>query len=98
MISRFFALTVLLIVTTFSSLSLFGSDQKLITELKDQTFKAKVLQGFHFNEKAPNLLILDGATFKPSKLSGREAEFINLPKNWAQGKAALYICDKKDKK
>lgn len=68
----------------------------LETELKDQTFKAKVKAGFHFNEKAPNNLIIDGKkeyVIKPTQMTAREGVFSNLPTTWSQAVATLYICD-----
>lgn len=65
----------------------------LTSELADNQFKAKLAEGFHFNDKAPNTLIIDGQSIKPATLAGRNAEFSGLPLKWSDGKARLYICD-----
>jgi thioredoxin-like negative regulator of GroEL len=72
---------------------LASSSGVLTTELKDQTFRATVKEGFHFNDKAPNSILVDGQKIQPTKLTARETEFAGLPKSWSQGKASLYICD-----
>lgn len=65
----------------------------LVTEWKNNQFKATLKPGFHFNEKAPNGVILDSQMMKPTKFSALEIEFTQLPEKWAEGKARLYICD-----
>jgi thioredoxin-like negative regulator of GroEL len=69
------------------------SSGALKTEIKDQVFRATLKDGFHFNDKAPNALVLDNQTLKPTKLANHEAEFSNLPKSWGKGRASLYVCD-----
>ncbi len=65
----------------------------LSSEWKENKFKATLTPGFHFNEKAPNGLILDSQMVKPTKLSAQEIEFTQFPEKWTDGKARLYICD-----
>ena len=65
----------------------------LATELKASQFKGTLKEGFHFNEKAPNTLVLDGQELKPNQFSNRSIEFHSLPEKWSEGKAILYICD-----
>jgi thioredoxin-like negative regulator of GroEL len=65
----------------------------LTTELKDGAFKASLKEGYHFNEKAPNSLTLNGKAIKPTQVQGRSAEFKDLPKDWSSGHASLYVCD-----
>ncbi len=62
-------------------------------QVKSKTFSANLKEGFHFNEKAPNGLTIDGKRLLPSKLSSRAAEFKDLPEKWSSGRASLYICD-----
>jgi thiol-disulfide isomerase/thioredoxin len=82
-----------ILVFVFQVRANVDSKGALKTELKDQTFKATLDEGFHFNEKAPNALTVDDQTIKPTKLLPRESEFKNLPKSWSSGRAALYVCD-----
>lgn len=67
--------------------------QAISTSLKDLVFTANLKDGFHFNEKAPNKLEIDGQTISPESLSGREAKFSGLPTEFGTGRAAFYICD-----
>lgn len=64
----------------------------LKTELKEGSFQATVAEGFHFNEKAPNSLVLDGKRLKPARLEKRDAQWTGLPA-FASGRASLYVCD-----
>lgn len=65
----------------------------LQTELKDGVFTAKLKDGFHFNEKAPNKITLDGKDQKPVSLTAREALFEGVPKDVKDGRASFYVCD-----
>lgn len=65
----------------------------LSTELQATQFKANLKEGFHFNEQAPNSIVIDGQTLKPTKFSAREMLFANLPAKWSEGKAVVYMCD-----
>jgi thioredoxin-like negative regulator of GroEL len=63
------------------------------TELKDGKFTATINDGFHINEKAPNSASVDGNLVKATKLSAREIQFAELPKEFKSGIASIYICD-----
>lgn len=65
----------------------------LSTDVTNAVLSAALKEGYHFNDKAPNSVLIDGQIFKPTKLDGRSAEFANLPKDWKAGKATFYICD-----
>jgi len=65
----------------------------LATDLQATQFKVTLKEGFHFNEQAPNSVVVDGQTLKPTKFSGREILFANLPAKWNEGKAVVYMCD-----
>lgn len=65
----------------------------LTTDLQATQFKATLKEGFHFNDKAPNAVVLDGKTIQPTKFSGREMLFADLPAKWSEGKAVVYMCD-----
>lgn len=76
--------------------SSFGGERVrdlVATKLGESTFHASLKPGYHFNKQAPNAVVLDEKSFKPSKLEGGEAEFTALPKEWASGRASLYVCD-----
>ncbi len=69
------------------------SGSALSSELKNQEFTASLKEGFHFNEKAPNSLSLDGHLLKAKSLSVRKVEFSGLPQEFQSGRAMLYVCD-----
>ncbi len=63
------------------------------TEIKEGNFSATLKDGFHFNEKAPNALLIGERTIKPAQLSAREAQFNALPADYKTGQATLFVCD-----
>lgn len=65
----------------------------LSTELGIDGLKARLKDGFHFNEKAPNVFVVDGISKKPLKLAGREADFAPPEGEWSVARVSLYICD-----
>ncbi len=65
----------------------------LSSQLTGSSFKSELVSGFHFNEKAPNLVTVDGKTIKPGKIAARSVEFSGLPERFKVGIAALYVCD-----
>ncbi len=69
------------------------SGDALSTALTGQVYAADLKEGFHFNEKAPNTLQIEGQAIKPQLFSARRLEFVGLPKDLTAGKAYLYICD-----
>lgn len=69
------------------------SGDALKTEFKGGKFTASLKEGFHFNEKAPNSVIVDGKAMQPIKTAARDIEFAALPQDWTAGQAALYVCD-----
>lgn len=69
------------------------SDQALTTTLKGREFVAELLEGYHFNEKAPNLLIVDEERLKPKSLAKRRVSFQLASPNFTTGRASLYVCD-----
>jgi tetratricopeptide (TPR) repeat protein len=69
------------------------TESALTHELKDRIFTARLAQGYHFNENAPNRLQVDQQKLKARKLAPRETEFGPLPESWASATAQLYVCD-----
>lgn len=67
--------------------------EALSVELKGGSYIGILQEGFHFNEKAPNTVTVDGRSFKPTQLRARRIEFSGLPKSFTGGKAHLYVCD-----
>lgn len=65
----------------------------LTVELKGDAYTGRLTEGFHFNEKAPNVIVVDGKSIKPAKLEPRLIMFTGLPKSFSAGKAHLYVCD-----
>ncbi|MEK6553634.1 MAG: thioredoxin family protein [Bdellovibrionota bacterium] len=71
----------------------FLSSNALTTDIKVGSLVAKVEAGFHFNEKAPNIVTVDGVNISPKKFAAREVSFNWPQKNPKSAKAYLYICD-----
>jgi thioredoxin-like negative regulator of GroEL len=65
----------------------------LSTQVKAGSLEANLKTGFHFNNKAPNMVVIDGVNITPSKLGPREASFTWKQRNYKSTKAYLYICD-----
>jgi thioredoxin-like negative regulator of GroEL len=57
-----------------------------------QRFTGSLKAGFHFNDKAPNTLLVDGKEQPLVSLNKQLVEF-QLPSTWGHGKASLYVCD-----
>lgn len=94
MITKFYisALSIGLMASTTASAGP-RTQGALNTEIKESVLTATLKDGFHFNDKAPNSVSIEGQAYKPTKLKGRMAEFTNLPKDWKSGRAMFYICD-----
>lgn len=63
----------------------------LSTRQTDKAFIGDLQEGFHFNEKAPNSITVDGVSAKPKVLKPRHIEFSRASKK--AGEASLYVCD-----
>lgn len=61
-------------------------------EPSNQKFVGSLKAGFHFNDKAPNAVTVDGNEVKPSSLAKQKIEF-KVPKTFSEGRASLYVCD-----
>lgn len=81
-----------LILTSAAKAELRSAKALQITTT-DNHFTATLLDGYHFNDKAPNVIKLDGATSKPLSLEARKAVFSIANKTWGAGTASLYVCD-----
>lgn len=62
-------------------------------EIKDSVFQARIKKNFHFNEKAPNSLLIDGKPQLLRALLGEKIEFKLSPTPWKNAAATLYVCD-----
>lgn len=86
----------LLPLLIFSALSLSAqmkSSKALSTQLKDNKFSAQLTEGYHFNDKAPNLIQWQTEKIKPHLLEKRKIEF-NLPSAPIESaQAMVYVCD-----
>ena len=69
------------------------SAHALTTETEKNVFTAMLDKGFHFNDKAPNLVRLDGKVIKPSHLTQHDIQFQLGKKPFKSGQASLYVCD-----
>lgn len=68
-------------------------DHVLTSKLESSVFTAELKPGFHFNAKAPNLLIADEARVKPFALENRKISFKLTHQGFKNGRASLFICD-----
>jgi thioredoxin-like negative regulator of GroEL len=87
---------VLLLFISAISFSTFAGPRvakALKTDLKGPELTASLVEGFHFNEKAPNAVTADGQTLRPAAISAREIKFTGLPNPLKAGRAQFYICD-----
>jgi thioredoxin-like negative regulator of GroEL len=94
-------MTKLLLISIFVSFGLTGfaadapkmkSADAITTNSSQTSFVGELKQGFHFNDKAPNAVVVDGKEIKPKTISARKIEF-PLPTKFSEGKASLYVCD-----
>jgi thiol-disulfide isomerase/thioredoxin len=70
-----------------------AADSGLTTAFENGVLNAEVKSGFHFNEKAPNLLMVDETRYKVELPKPRKA-FSKTPKqNYAKARVSLYVCD-----
>ncbi len=60
--------------------------------LQQEIYTAVLKPGFHFNDKAPNQVTVDGKAVRPSKLEPQKILF-QLPKSMKEAQAILYVCD-----
>jgi thioredoxin-related protein len=84
-----------MIISLLFALSSFAAlpDNALTTRLTGKTFTGEVSKGYHFNDKAPNLLQLDQARVQPTKIEKRKISFQLKNTNYDSASASLYICD-----
>ncbi len=68
------------------------SQMALTTATTPQIFSADLKDGFHFNDKAPNSLNVDGREILAGSLKDRHIEF-KVPKQYKNAEATLYVCD-----
>jgi thiol-disulfide isomerase/thioredoxin len=68
------------------------SASALTTSLQKDGYSAQLKEGFHFNDKAPNLVQVDGQSLKPVTLRPRQINF-SLPSKYQEAQALLYVCD-----
>ncbi|MBC7371680.1 MAG: thioredoxin family protein [Bdellovibrionaceae bacterium] len=62
-------------------------------EIKDSVFQAQILKGFHFNEKAPNTVLIDDRPQPIRLLLADKIEFKLSSAPWKKAVATLYVCD-----
>ncbi len=89
----------LLILTLFAANPSFSqtsaqlkSQPALTTSTSPQLFSADLKEGFHFNDKAPNNLNIDGHEITASDFKARHVQY-QLPKKYDNAQATLYVCD-----
>lgn len=70
----------------------------LTTNLQTHEFSAQLQPGFHFNEKAPNQVVIDGLEIHPQQITKSAISFslkqMKTPAtSWKNAVASLYVCD-----
>ena len=85
--------SVFIFLLVFQANAVPRTEGVLKTELIASELLATVKEGFHFNEKAPNAVIVDDQRIRPTRISAREVAFSALPEKFSKGQAAFYICD-----
>lgn len=88
----FFSLTFAMSLSASAEIAQKSKDA-LTTEWRAGEFKAQLKSGFHFNEKAPNKVMIDDTAFKPTRLEKSEIVFSQLPKKPKKAQASLFVCD-----
>ena len=89
----FLILTLFAANPSFSQMSAqLKSQPALTTSASPQLFSADLKEDFHFNDKAPNNLNIDGREIKASDFKARHVQF-QLPKKYDNAQATLYVCD-----
>lgn len=90
-----FLSTLALTITLAVAAPELRSAKALKTELKDNTFSAKLSEGYHFNDKAPNGIQAKDKFIQPTAFLARELKIEKLPVEAQTGTAHLYVCDDK---
>jgi thiol-disulfide isomerase/thioredoxin len=87
-------LLIISILFSLSGLAESRSRHALSTSYLNEEFTGQLSPGFHFNDKAPNSIIVNQKKLKPSMISDRQIKF-NLKNNKVQNDtfASLYVCD-----
>lgn len=65
----------------------------LSTVLDGAVFRGLLQPGYHFNYKAPNKVVIDGADSLPTMKNPTRVEFRLQKKSWKTAEAQLYVCD-----
>lgn len=91
MIRPFLLFAVLLMgVNTYAENSIV--DDALEIKIVKNQIVATLKAGFHFNEKAPNAVVIDEKRDEPVILSRQKITFA-LPKNYSLARASVFVCD-----
>jgi thioredoxin-related protein len=69
------------------------SASALTSQLGKDSFSADLKPGFHFNDKAPNQILIDGQGMKASELQARHIRFPLTSAKSKNVSATLYVCD-----
>lgn len=70
-----------------------GVTQALKSDFQKSSFTATLQSGYHFNDKAPNMLKLDEKRIQPSDLKKQSISFKIPAGEYVSVQASLYICD-----
>lgn len=92
LISIYFALLISQTVLAADTAPQLRSAAALTSSLQKDQYSADLKEGFHFNDKAPNQVQVDGQVIKPLTLQARAIRF-QLPKSYKEAQALLYVCD-----
>ncbi len=70
-----------------------GVTKALKTDLRKGSFTATLQAGYHFNDKAPNMLKVDEKRIQPTDLKKQSISFKLPTGEYGAAQASLYICD-----
>lgn len=83
----------ILLMILFANSALAQKGEPLIKQSPDsKQIEALLEQGFHFNEKAPNRLVIDERVAR-LVIEPRKITATDLPDDWKSGRIHLYVCD-----
>jgi thioredoxin-like negative regulator of GroEL len=68
------------------------SGSALRVEVRDNDVVAELKEGFHFNDKAPNRVLVGEKVISSDRLIPREAKF-KLPGGWGAAEGLFFVCD-----
>lgn len=89
----FWSLFMSVLVPSLATAQNAGVTKALGTQIQKSDFVATLQSGYHFNEKAPNVLRVDEQKILPEKLEKQLISFKLPTENYKFAEATIYICN-----